>query len=180
MHQQFFGGASMIPGSLDNPPLEAFPPLRTYSTEIVLKTFVVRENKQPERPFAFGPRACGSEDAARIARAIYDTLDADKEHFVVLALNQKHRLIGFKHVSTGSLTASLVHPREVFTAAIELRAAALIFIHNHPSGDPFPSQEDVEITRRLKNCGEILGFRILDHIILGCGPIYSFNDRGAL
>jgi DNA repair protein RadC len=104
----------------------------------------------------------------------------DKEHFLVLTLNQKNRLIGYKHVSTGSLTASLVHPREIFTAALELRAAALIFLHNHPSGDPMPSQEDVEITRRLKECGEILGFRVLDHIILGQGQIYSFSDRGIL
>ena len=152
----------------------------TYSTKFVVKTFVVRENNPIDRPANVRLKAGGSEDATRIARAIYDTLDPDKEHFAVLALNQKNRLIGYKHVSTGTLISSLVHPREVFTAAVELRAAALIFVHNHASGDPLPSQEDFEITRRLKSCGEILGFRILDHIILGCDHFYSFSDRGAL
>jgi len=167
--------------SLKIPAVEGFSnPNRLYTKEIVLKTFFVRENNEPGRPFVFGPRADGSDEAAKIARAIYETLDADKEHFVLLAFNQKHRLIGYKHISTGSLTASLVHPREVFTAALEFRAAALVFVHNHPSGDPMPSQEDVEITRRLKECGEILGFRVLDHIILGEDRIYSFSDRGAL
>jgi DNA repair protein RadC len=165
----------MIP---DTPSIEGQP--RAYATEIVLKTFIVRDNQQPRKPFGSGQGAGGSDDAARIARAIYESLDADKEHFVVLALNQKNRLIGYKHVSTGTLTASLVHPREVFTAALELRAAALIFVHNHPSGDPLPSPEDIEITRRLKNCGELLGFRILDHVILGRGQIYGFSDRGTL
>jgi DNA repair protein RadC len=170
----------MVPTSTDDPQIERSLTSRPYSTKIVLKTFVVRENSEPESQLALRRRVCGSDDAAAVARAIYDSLDADKEHFVVLALNQKHRLIGYKHVSTGTLTSSLVHPREVFTVALELRAAALIFVHNHPSGDSFPSQEDLEITRRLKSCGEILGFRILDHIILGRSQIYSFSDRGAL
>lgn len=170
----------MVSDSLPISPVEAVPPRQSYSTKIILKTFVVRDNSQHDQPIAPGQRAGSSEDAARIVRAIYDTLDADKEHFVVLAVNQKNRFIGFKHVSTGTLTASLVHPREVFTAALELRAAALIFVHNHPSGDPLPSPEDFEITRRLKSCGELLGFRILDHVILGHGQIYSFSDRGTL
>ena len=159
----------------DSPRIEEVPPNKPYSTKILLRTFTVRENY-----IALGPKATGSDEAARIGRAIYDTLDADKEHFIVLAFNQKHRLIGYKHVSTGTLTTSLVHPREVFSAALELRAAALIFLHNHPSGDPMPSTEDVEITRRLKEGGEILGFRILDHIILGHDSIYSFSDSGVL
>lgn len=160
--------------SPDSPRVEEDSP-RPYSTKITLRTFTVRENY-----LALGPKANGSDDAAKIGRAIYDTLDADKEHFVILAFNQKHRLIGYKNISTGTLTSSLVHPREVFSAALELRAAALIFLHNHPSGEPMPSAEDVEITRRLKEGGEILGFRILDHIILGHDRIYSFRDRGVL
>jgi DNA repair protein RadC len=175
-----FGGAAMIPDTRQNLPVDHFRHIRPYATEIVLKTFIVRDNQEPQKPLVLGPEANGSDDAARIARAIYDTLDADKEHFVVLALNQKNRLIGYKHVSTGTLTASLVHPREVFTAALELRAAALIFVHNHPSCDPLPSSEDIEVTRRLKRCGGLLGFRILDHVILGREEIYSFSDRGGL
>jgi DNA repair protein RadC len=170
----------MIPDTRQNLPVGGFRHIRPYATEIVLKTFIVRDNQEPQRPFALGPEANGSDDTARIARAIYESLDADKEHMVVLALNQKNRVIGYKHVSTGTLTASLVHPREVLIPALELRAAALIFVHNHPSGDPLPSPEDIETTRRLKRCGELLGFRILDHVILGRGQIYSFSDRGVL
>jgi DNA repair protein RadC len=170
----------MVPDTRQNSPVDGFRQPRPYATEIVLKTFIVRDNQEAQRTYVARPSASGSDDAARIARAIYESLDADKEHFVVLALNQKHRLIGYKHVSTGTLTASLVHPREVFTAALELRAAALIFVHNHPSCDPLPSSEDIEVTRRLKSCGELLGFRILDHVILGRDEIYSFSDRGGL
>lgn len=122
-----------------------------------------------------------SEDTARIARGIYATLDADKEHFVVLCLNNKNRLNGFKVISTGSLTASLVHPREVYRAALGLCAAALVFCHNHPSGEPAPSPEDVDITRRLKEVGELMGIRVLDHVVIGAGNTYfSFSDRGML
>jgi hypothetical protein len=98
-----------------------------------------------------------SADVERIARSIYGTLDADKEHFALLTLNNKNRVNGFKVVSTGSVTASIVHPREVWRAALHLCAAAVIFVHNHPSGDPAPSQEDQEITRRLKETGDMLG-----------------------
>src|SRR5262245_122779 len=121
-----------------------------------------------------------SEDADRIARSIYGTLDADKEHFLLLTLNNKNRVNGFKVVSTGSLTASLVHPREVWRAALHLCAAAVIFVHNHPSGDPAPSQEDQEITRRLKETGDLLGIRVLDHIVLGQERFFSFSDKGLL
>jgi DNA repair protein RadC len=122
--------------------------------------------------------AGASEDADRIARSIYGTLDADKEHFLLLTLNNKNRVNGFKVVSTGSLTASLVHPREVWRAALHLCAAAVVFVHNHPSGDPAPSQEDQEITRRLKETGEMLGIRVLDHVVLGDSErFFSFSAR---
>jgi DNA repair protein RadC len=121
-----------------------------------------------------------SEDVAIVARGIYRTLDADKEHFVLLALNNKNRVNGFKLISTGSLTASLVHPREVWRAALYLCAAAVVFVHNHPSGDPAPSPEDQDITRRLKETGDVLGIRVLDHVVLGHERFFSFSDRGLL
>jgi len=122
-----------------------------------------------------------SDEVERVARAVYQNLDADKEHFLLLALNNKNRLNGFKVISTGSLTASLVHPREVWRAALHLCAAAVIFVHNHPSGDPAPSLEDQEITRRLKETADLLGIRLLDHIVLGGQDrFFSFNDRGLL
>lgn len=122
-----------------------------------------------------------SEDVAVIARGIYQTLDADKEHFLLLTMNNKNRVNGFKVISTGSLTASLVHPREVWRAALSLCAAAVIFVHNHPSGEPGPSQEDQEITRRLKQTGDMLGIRVLDHVVLGDNErFFSFSDKGLL
>ena len=83
-------------------------------------------------------------------------------------------------ISEGSLTASLVHPREVYNPVIRESAAAVIFVHNHPSGDPAPSQEDIEITRRLKEVGEVMGIRVLDHVVIGHERYDSFNDRGIL
>lgn len=152
-----------------------------YTTRYELRTFTVRDSSNPERNHH--PRrasARSSEDIYRLALEIYKGLDTDKEHFVILTLTIKNKINGLKVVSTGSLTASLVHPREVYTAALELRAAALIFIHNHPSGDPAPSPEDMEITKRLKEVGDIMGIRVLDHVILGHDRFYSFSDRGIL
>ena len=116
----------------------------------------------------------------RVAKPIFANLDADKEHFVLLALNNKNRINGYKVTSTGTQTASLIRPGDVYRAALHLAAAAVVFVHNHPSGDPAPSQEDVEITRRLKECGEMLAIRVLDHVILGADRYYSFSDRGLL
>src|SRR5688572_19841713 len=132
----------------------------------LLKTFRVQFVAEPAE-FPTGLPCRSSEDVQRVARAIYETLDADKEHFVLLVLNNKNRVNGFKLISTGSLTASLVHPREVWRAALHLCAAAVVFVHNHPSGDPAPSPEDIDITRRLKETGEVLGIRVLDHVVLG-------------
>jgi DNA repair protein RadC len=104
----------------------------------------------------------------------------DREHFLTLVLDGKNRVLGFEIVSVGTLTASLVHPREVFKAAILANAAAIIVAHNHPSGDPTPSAEDRAITQRLKDAGELLGIRLLDHVILGDPGYYSFADSGEL
>jgi DNA repair protein RadC len=144
-----------------------------------LKTFRVQFVAEPAL-YPTGSPCRASEDVERIARSIFGTLDADKEHFLLLAMNNKNRVNGFKVISTGSLTASLVHPREVWRAALHLCAAAVVFVHNHPSGDPAPSQEDQEITRRLKETGDMLGIRVLDHVVLGDGRFFSFSDRGLL
>lgn len=90
-----------------------------------------------------------------------------KEHFVVLYLNARNQLIRLETISIGTLTASLVHPREVFAPALEIRAAAIILVHNHPSGDCHPSAEDVSLTERLCEAGQLLAIDVLDHIILG-------------
>jgi len=100
-----------------------------------------------------------------------------KEHFLVLCLDTRNRLIDRKLVSTGSLDTSVVHPREVFKEAISSCAASVIFAHNHPSGDPEPSKEDVELTKRLARAGEILGIDVLDHIIVCDEGFVSLKAR---
>ena len=102
------------------------------------------------------------------------------ETFGLLALDVRHRLKHEAVVSVGCLTSSLVHPREVFKEAVSARAAALILFHNHPSGDPEPSAEDVSITRRLVSAGTLLGIEVLDHVILGAGRFVSLKERGVL
>jgi DNA repair protein RadC len=100
------------------------------------------------------------------------------EQFYAVLLDNKHRKIRDVCVSQGSLTASIVHPREVFLPVIRESAAAVIFVHNHPSGDPTPSREDIDITRRLRDVGELMGVRVLDHIVIGRGRYVSFVDDG--
>lgn len=102
------------------------------------------------------------------------------EEFGVLVLNVRHGLIGRRLISTGCLTASLVHPREVFKVAVDLRAAAIVLYHNHPSGDPEPSAEDLALTRRLSAAGTLMGIEVLDHVVLGSGRYVSLKERGAL
>jgi len=102
------------------------------------------------------------------------------ETFGLLALDARHRLRREAVVSVGCLTASLVHPREVFQEAVISRAAALVLFHNHPSGDPEPSAEDLSLTRRLAAAGTLMGIEVLDHLVLGAGRYVSLKDRGQL
>ncbi len=106
--------------------------------------------------------------------------DRKRELFIVLLLDSKNRLLREVQISEGSLTASIVHPREVFAAVVRESAAAVLLVHNHPSGDPTPSREDREITTRLKEAGELMGVRVLDHIVIGAEGYVSFADRGLL
>ena len=101
-----------------------------------------------------------------------------KEHFLVLLLDARNRLIRSVEISVGSLDASIVHPREVFKEAIGESASRLILVHNHPSGDPKPSEADIEITGRLAAAGKILGLEILDHIIIGNKNASSLKEEG--
>lgn len=102
------------------------------------------------------------------------------EIFKVVLLDAKHAILRDATVSEGSLTLSIVHPREVFTMAVKESAAAVIFLHNHPSGDPTPSQEDHVLTTRLVSAGDVLGIRVLDHLVIGDGRYVSFADQGWL
>ena len=104
---------------------------------------------------------------------------AAKEQFVVILLNNKNKVIGTEVVSEGSLSSSIVHPREVFAPAILHHAAAIMVAHNHPSGDPKPSIEDEEVTRQLLRSGKVLGIPMIDHVIIGDGNYYSFLENEA-
>lgn len=119
-------------------------------------------------------------DADQTERVLRTMLDGyDREAFVAISLDGRNRVIGAEIVSIGSLGSSIVHPREVFKAAIVAGAAALVVGHNHPSGDPSPSTEDVRITERLRRGGELLGIPLLDHVIIGDpGRRYSFAESG--
>lgn len=118
------------------------------------------------------------EDAARHLLPRY--AGRSVETFGLLALDVRHRLRREAVISVGCLTASLVHPREVFQEAVLARAAALVLFHNHPSGDPEPSAEDLALTRRFVAAGALMGIEVLDHLILGAGRFVSLKQRGAL
>lgn len=106
--------------------------------------------------------------------------DLRKEVFYAVVLDQKHRRIDELRISEGTLTESLVHPREVFGPALRLHAAAIALVHNHPSGDPAPSHQDLALTRRLVQVAELVGIRVLDHVIIGDKTLFSFADKGLL
>jgi len=105
---------------------------------------------------------------------------ADREYFMALLLDAKHWVNALNVVAIGSLTTSIVHPREVFKPAVMMSSASIVVGHNHPSGDPAPSREDIELTQRLVKAGELLGITVLDHIIVGEGRYVSFSDRGLM
>ncbi|MCK1975588.1 DNA repair protein RadC [Jeotgalicoccus huakuii] len=100
----------------------------------------------------------------------------NQEHFIVLFLTTKNMVIEEKTLFIGSLNSSIVHPREIFREAVKRSAAAFICVHNHPSGDPTPSKEDIEVTKRLKDCGDLIGVDFLDHIIIGDGKYISLKE----
>ena len=133
---------------------------------------LVRENRAvpPSSPLN------SSVAAAAVLRPLFEGLD--REQFLVCGLDAKHRIIGVNLVSIGSLTLALVHPREVFKPLILMNAAAWIGVHNHPSSDPTPSQEDRVLTSRLKQGAEVFGITLLDHLILTDERCYSFADQG--
>jgi DNA repair protein RadC len=103
-----------------------------------------------------------------------------KEYFKIVLLTTKHQVISVEEISVGSLNSSIVHPREVFSTAIKKNCAAIILAHNHPSGDPSPSNEDIKITQRLIEGGKILGIEVLDHIIIGDGKFISLKEQNLI
>ena len=129
-------------------------------------------------PMRAGERFTSSWELYQRYRARF--FSSDREYFFSLHLNSKNQVIREVMVAIGSLSGAMIHPREVFSPAVRDSAAALVFLHNHPSGDPKPSPQDRDCTRRLAQAGQILGIRVLDHIVLGHDDYYSFADAGIL
>ncbi|URN83912.1 JAB domain-containing protein [Acetobacterium wieringae] len=118
-------------------------------------------------------------DAAGLGRKFLD--EADREQVIVCCLDNKNQPVSVNIVSMGTVNSSLVHPREVFKTAVLSNAASIILFHNHPSGDPEPSQEDINITERIKEAGKILGIELLDHIIIGSeNQFISFKEKNMI
>lgn len=139
-----------------------------------LAAWLKQEAKKPSKKLVLDcPKA--------VLQVIGKYANEKKEHLLTLYLDAAHRLLKLEVVSIGTLTASLVHPREVYAPALALPAAAIIVAHNHPSGDPNPSREDRETTRRISEAGRILGVPLLDHVILGRNAqCFSFRERGLM
>ncbi|MHB0886074.1 MAG: RadC family protein [Bacillota bacterium] len=104
----------------------------------------------------------------------------EQEHFLVVLLNTKHHVLGVETVSVGGLSSSVVHPRDIFKSPVRRNAAAVILAHNHPSGDPTPSREDIDVTKRLAEAGKLLGIEVLDHIVVGDNRYVSFREKSLL
>ena len=119
------------------------------------------------------PRECATVLAALLE-------DQPAEVFAILCLTTKHRVIAYHEVSRGTLDTALVHPREVFKAALLANAAAIVLAHNHPSGEPTPSEDDFALTKRLQQGGNLIGIEVLDHIVVGDGRYVSFKEIGRL
>lgn len=138
------------------------------------KIMLVRDGSQPSEVKAISNPA----DAFSLLSSYLE--GTDRENFVVLMVDTKMKIIGINTVSVGALSSTIVHPREIFKPAILSNASSIILAHNHPSGDPTPSREDLEVTKRLVEAGKILGIAVLDHIIIGVDYYSSFKEQGLL
>jgi DNA repair protein RadC len=119
------------------------------------------------------------QDGADAFREVFDVPSMTKEHFLLATLNTKNEIIGMHTIHIGTVNASVVHPREVYQQALLNNASSIIVCHNHPSGDPTPSREDIEVTKRLVEAGKVVGIDLLDHIVVGDGTRYvSLKEKG--
>lgn len=115
-----------------------------------------------------------------ISKLCVDMRSLDREHLRAYFLDARHNLLGWETISIGTLTASLAHPREILKGAILANSAGFILAHNHPSGDPDPSEEDIRLTKRMQQCANIMGIDLLDHLIVAVNGVYSFKTAGQL
>ena len=141
------------------------------------KIMLVRDSGESVKATGKKQDVKSPQDMADIFASYLDGVD--REHFVVAMLDRKGGILGLNTVSVGTISSSVVHPREVFKPAIVIGASSIIIAHNHPSGGTMPSKEDTEVTRRLVEAGKLLGIEILDHVIIG-DNYYSFKEKGMI
>lgn len=148
-----------------------------------MQSFMMKVSRigQPEPSMKMGAPATAVEYWASVISK-REWFDAEKEQLVVLLLNTRYDVLAFQLVSLGTINESIAHPREIFRPAIAAGAYAIIVMHNHPSGDPSPSPADHSITHRLREAGELLQIKVLDHVVIGAGatPHFSFKEAGVL
>lgn len=147
---------------------EAAKRVSIVTLKMVRETSILYQNRQINSP----------QDAVELLRPFL--AEADREKFVVVCLDTKNQPTAIHTVSFGTLNSSLIHPREVFKVAILANSNAIVLSHNHPSGDPSPSREDLDVTKRLQEAGKILGIEVLDHVIVGSGGFVSLKERGLI
>jgi DNA repair protein RadC len=142
---------------------------------IKVKSLEVREI---EYSYDKRPKISSMDDVVQIVKPMIT--DLNKEFFIALYLNTKNGVLKQEIISIGSLNANVVHPREIFKTACMISAAYIIVAHNHPSGDPTPSREDIEITKKIYEAGKMMGIEVLDHVILGYDRYYGFKESGVI
>jgi DNA repair protein RadC len=142
---------------------------------IKVKSLEVREI---EYSYDKRPKINGMDDVVEVVKPLI--ADPNKEFFMALYLNTKNGVLKQEVVSIGSLGANIVHPREIFKTACMISASSIIVAHNHPSGDPSPSREDIELTKNLCEAGKMIGIELLDHVIIGYDKNYGFKESGIL
>ncbi|AGL00962.1 RadC family protein [Desulfoscipio gibsoniae] len=130
--------------------------------------------------FVPGDRPCIKSPENAAALVMEEMRHLDREHFCALLLNTKNQVLAKETISIGTLNSSPIHPRELFKAAIRRSAAGVILVHCHPSGDSTPSRQDIEVTKRLVEAGEIVGIQVLDHLVIGDNKFVSFKARGLM
>lgn len=146
-----------------------------------INVFTIKLIKESSKNYALDNKKIRSpQDVYDIVRAVLHISEEAQEVFGILALNIKNVVVGLHVISKGTLNVSIVHPREVFKAAMLNNAAFIVCFHNHPSGDPGPSPEDIEFTERLVDAGELLGMEVLDHVIVGDNNFASMKEKGLM
>lgn len=148
---------------------------------VVVKKYRLELVKESSKIYNVDDKMTSPRSVANYMEQVFNMSSQAEEIFVMLVLDIKNKVIGAFEVSRGNLSSSIVHPREVFKRAILLNGNAIIVGHNHPSGNPAPSEEDKKVTKRLDECGNLLGIKLLDHIIIGDeGSYYSHKEYGII